>query len=199
MVKLKVLIEGYAHPLPNGTYQASPTTSLIYSDDKKVLVDPGTNSKLLIEALSKEGITDLNQIDIIFLSHYHPDHFLNLKLFPNHDLYDGTTLWKEDIEKVYSDKIPGTDIQIIPTPGHSPEHCSLLIIEEKLGKVVIAQDVFWWEDGKQKTDSVEELMTLEDPFASDVKSLRDSRKKVLELGTWIVPGHGKIFKNPKTV
>lgn len=60
----------------------------------------------------------------------------------------------------------------------------------------IAQDVFWWEDGKQETDSVQKLLDLQDPFASDPEALQQSRKLVLDLADWIIPGHGVMFRNP---
>jgi glyoxylase-like metal-dependent hydrolase (beta-lactamase superfamily II) len=133
---------------------------------------------------------------MIFLSHYHLDHTLNIKLFPDKDIYDGAVLWQEDEETFYNGKIPHTKIEVISTPGHATEQFSLFINDDKLGKVCIAQDVFWWEDGKQKSDKYEDLMNLEDPFANDISALKESRQKVLEWADWIVPGHGKMFKNP---
>jgi len=196
MSKIHILIEGYAHPGENGLYIASPTTSLIYSNGLKILVDPGTNSKALIEALKEHNLT-VKDIDRLFISHYHPDHFLNVRLFGQVDLYDGSMKWSEDKEEMYQDVfIPGTDIKIIPTPGHSPEHSSLLVQDEELGAVCVAQDVFWWEDGKQDNSSVEVLMNLTDQYMTGLEMLKSSRKKVLEISDWIIPGHGKMFKNP---
>jgi len=196
MEKVVVLVPGYAHPEKDGSYVASCSTSLIYSKGKKVLVDPGTNKRLLLAALKKEKLKPVD-IDMIFLSHYHPDHFLNLSLFPGLNLYDGTLIWSKDRELNYSQKIPGTNIQPLPTPGHAPEHTSLLVETDDLGTVCIAQDVFWWEDGKQKDDNYPDLLNLEDQFATDLPALRKSRELVLEHAEWIIPGHGKMFKNPR--
>lgn len=196
MYKFKVLVEGYARAGENGVYHASPTTSLIWDENIKVLVDPGTNSKLLNEAMEREGLK-ASDIGMIFLSHYHPDHFLNIRLFPNVDIYDGAIMWKGDEEHFYESKLPGTDIEIVPTPGHASEQSSLVIQTEDLGTVFICQDVFWWEDGKQKSDTVEDLLKNEDPFMSNLEDLLKSRALVLERADWIVPGHGKMFKNPK--
>lgn len=195
MDKFVILIEGYAHKGSNGSYVASPSSTLVYSKGKKVLIDPGANPTLLVKRLKKIGLTT-SDIDIVYLSHYHPDHFLGISLFHGKAIYDGTTIWKGDKEKSIKGKIPRTNIEIIKTPGHSPEHTSLLVETSELGKVCIAQDVFWWEDGKQKSDTTDDLLSLVDPFATDVKALRKSRKKVLELADWIIPGHGKMFRNP---
>lgn len=193
MDKVHILVEGYAHP-GKGCYVASPTTSLIETKDKKILVDPGTNANELLAALKKLGLSE-KDLNFIYLSHYHPDHFLNIRLFPNLDIYDGSTKWVGDEEYEVENMIPGTDIEILQTPGHSPEHTSPLL-KTKEGFVCIAQDVFWWEDGKQKTDNVEDLISLEDPFATDIEALKESRKLILERADWIIPGHGKKFRNP---
>jgi glyoxylase-like metal-dependent hydrolase (beta-lactamase superfamily II) len=194
MDSVKVLIEGYAYPSESGSFFASPTTSLITTSDKKILVDPGANEQKLLDALSQDNLIP-EDIDIVYLTHYHPDHFLNIRLFPNKDIYDGSTLWKNTGEEIfYSSKVPGTDIEILPTPGHSAEHSSL-IINTKDGVVVIAEDVFWWKDGLQVTDSYESLINTEDEFASDFEALKESRKKVLQIADWVIPGHGKMFKN----
>lgn len=194
MNKVTVLVEGYAHPGEDDIYVASPTTSLIETSDKKILVDPGTNSKKLLSSLEELNLKE-SDLSFIYLSHYHPDHFLNIKLFPNLELYDGSMRWAGEEEHTYENLLPGTDIEILSTPGHAPEHSSLLIYTDE-GVVCIAQDVFWWEDGKQQTEDIEQLLNQEDPFASDMEALKQSRKLVLEKADWIIPGHGKKFKNP---
>ena len=38
-----------------------------------------------------------------------------------------------------------------------------------------------------------------DPYAADLKILAESRKKVAGLADWIIPGHGKMFKNKQKI
>ena len=197
MNKIHVLIQGYAHPGEDGSYIASPTTVLIESNGKKVLVDPGANKEELFGQLKRVKIKE-KDIDFIYLSHYHPDHFLNIQYFPNTDIYDGEIKWIGDKEFFHKGDIGLEGVEILKTPGHSPEHTSLLVDTEE-GKVCIAQDVFWWEDGKQKSDKVEDLLNLEDPFTTDMKALVESRKLVLEKSDWIIPGHGRRFRNPRKI
>lgn len=192
MNKVKVLVEGYAYPNEDGTYSASPTCTLVESNNKKFIVDPGTDSKKLQEALSKENITE-RDLSFVYLTHYHPDHFLNIRLFPNLDIYDGDICWSGEREIFHQGKLPGVDVEIIKTPGHALENTSLLVKTDG-GVICVSSDVFWWEDGKQKTDTVEDLMNLVDPFANDNEALRNSRKLVLEKADWVIPGHGKKFK-----
>ncbi len=195
MNKVKVLVEGYAHPNKDGSYTASPTCTLVESNGKKFLVDPGTSSEKLLKALKENNISEKN-LSFIYLSHYHPDHFLNIRLFPNLDIYDGEICWRGDQELFYQGKLPNVDVEILKTPGHATEDTSLLIKTEE-GMVCICPDVFWWEDGKQKTDEIEDLLNLEDPFANDKETLLVSRKLVLEKADWIIPGHGNMFKIKK--
>ena len=76
-------------------------------------------------------------------------------------------------------------------------HCSLLVQDENLGKVAIAGDVFWWEDGQeQKIDEVS-LIELKDSYVKNKEDLINSRKKVLAFADYIIPGHGKPFKIEK--
>ncbi|MDO8647269.1 MAG: MBL fold metallo-hydrolase [Candidatus Diapherotrites archaeon] len=190
MSELKVLIEGYARKKGKMEF-ASPSTVLINDSGLKVIADPGANEKLLLKALSKEGLKP-EGIDLVFLTHYHPDHLLNIGLFRGKKILDGNTIYCGEEITGFSGKIPGTKIKVIATPGHAHEHASLLV-ETKKGKVLVAGDVWWWADGeKQKTD-LKSLLSHKDPYVKDKKALRKSRKKALKLADYIIPGHGKIF------
>lgn len=192
MNKFKVLIEGYARENPNG-WLASSTTTLIQTDKHNILVDPGINKELLLERLSEENLK-IEDIDYVFLTHYHPDHMLLAGLFTHATIFDGETIFKNDEEVDYEGNLPDTDIEVIPTPGHTYEHTSLVVKTKDLGTVVIAADVFWWTEGEEQDTDQEKLINREDSIALDMETLKDSRKKVIELADWIIPGHGKMFK-----
>lgn len=192
MSEVKVLIEGYARPAKGG-YIASPSTILIKDSGKLILVDPGANSKLLSQRLAQEKLKP-SDIDIIFLTHYHPDHILNIRLFPQADIYDGNTIYRGDREIIYDGKtIPGTAVKVIATPGHAHEHASLLV-KTKEGIYAVAGDVFWWEDGQEPAMDKKSLLRLTDEFVKDKVALRKSRRKLLKLADFIIPGHGKKFE-----
>lgn len=152
MAKVKVLIEGYAKKTKTG-WIASSTTTLVQEKDLNIIVDPGINKKLLLKKLKENGLATKN-IDLVFLTHYHPDHALLAGIFENAKILDGGTIQ---------------------------------------GKVLVAGDVFWWmDDEKQELD-----INKSDPFTQNRKALLKSRQKVLKIADWIIPGHGKMFKNPK--
>ena len=140
MAEVKVLIKGYAKETDNG-WIASSTTTLIEESGKRIIVDPGTNRQLLFSSLRKEGLTT-SDIDIVFLSHFHIDHVLLTGIFENALVLDGETIYENDRERTYNGKIPGTNLKVLPTPGHADEHASI-IAETDVGKVAIAQDLFW--------------------------------------------------------
>ncbi len=196
MNKVKVLIEGYAKE-ENGAEFASSTTTLIKEGDLNIIVDPGMNRKLLLECLEKEGLS-LEKINYVILTHYHLDHSLLAGIFENAKILDNGDIcsWDGKIE-AHGGRIPGTNIEIIKTPGHDMFHCSVVDKTEDIGTVVIAGDVFWWaDDEEQKTDR-ESLLAHEDPYMKNKEELTESRKKILEIADYIIPGHGKMFEVEK--
>ncbi len=190
MNQVKVLIEGYAKINPDGTWDATSTTTLIDTGKHKIIMDPGCNRHMLLAALAKENLKT-GDIDIVFISHYHPDHCTLMGIFENATVFDSIQWQKGPIGGETKTTLPGTDIKIIKTPGHSPEHASLLVPTTK-GKILVAADVFWWADGEeQKVD-----INKHDDFASDQAILKLSRSHALKIADYIIPGHGRPF-SPK--
>lgn len=195
MAKVKVLIEGYAKKTKDG-WLASSTTTLVQEGDLNIIVDPGINRKLLLKKLSQEELKT-EDIDFVLMTHFHPDHNYLSAIFENAKVLDDELIYDEDREIEHEGKIPGTDLEILPTPGHEKFHASLVVPTIK-GTVVVAGDVFWWsEEEKQDTSSKQVLLNHKDPYVKDEKALRKSREKILKIAEWIIPGHGKMFKNPK--
>ena len=195
MDTLKVLVPGYVRTISANRLAASPSSVLVDTSGKKLLADPGANPHLLLESLSREGL-EPEDIDIIFLTHYHPDHILNIRLFPHQDIYDGTTLYRGDEETDYSAYIPGTDVEVVPTPGHAVEHASLLVNTAE-GKYAVAGDVIWWDDGQEPFLDMGSLLRLPDRYAGDMEALKESRLKLLLAADFIIPGHGRMFENKR--
>ena len=193
MNKVKVLIQGYAKEIENG-WLASSTVTLVQADDKNIIVDPGCNRKKLIEALLNNNLKP-SDIDFVLLTHNHGDHALLAGIFENAKVLTPGEIYDNDNQAEQENKIPGTDLEIIQTPGHSPEHCSLVVPTEE-GAYIVAGDVFWWTDDEEQKIDVERE---DDAHLAEVnmKKLIESRKKVLEIADFIIPGHGKMFKVEK--
>ncbi len=191
VLTFKILIKGYVRKIGRNGIAASPTTLLIRSGGLNIIADPGTNKRLLLSSLKKEGIGPAD-VGIVFVSHYHLDHTINIALFQNAKVVDGTTVYDGDREMPHKGVIPGTKIKIIATPGHAQEHAALLI-PTRLGRVVFASDVFWWKSWeKQRLD-----LEKEDEYATNMRALKRSRRELLNAADYIIPGHGKMFKVPR--
>ena len=194
MTKVKILIEGYVKKVTDG-WLATPSTVLVRDRGKIVLADPGSDKELLLKKLRDENLHP-EDIDMVFLTHHHLDHILNLRAFPGSVvLLAGDMMIMDGTNKLvlHGDVIPGTGIDVVKTPGHAMEHQSLLVKTPE-GVICVAGDLFWWFDGEaQKTDQ-KSLLDRKDPFVKDRIALQTSREKILKMADWIIPGHGVMFK-----
>lgn len=188
MNSVKVLVEGYAKISDKGWIAGSSTTYIQTDNGIKIIVDPGANRELLAKSLEQENLT-FDEIDFVFLTHYHLDHSLNSSLFSNAKVINDEGIYNQDSAELLSDKIPGTEIEIIKTPGHVDGHLSLMTHTSE-GAVLVAGDVFWWDDGEEQIIDIEKA----DEFATDMKALKLSRRRVLDLADFVIPGHGRKFR-----
>ncbi len=197
MAKVKVLIQGYARETKRG-WLANSTVVFIQSNGKNIIVDPGCNRERLLKALSDNNLKT-SDIDYVFLTHGHVDHALLAGIFENATIIDELYIYEKDIINKHGGVIPehggiipGTDLKVIRTPGHKEEHCSL-IVKTKEGVYAVAGDVFWWLDNEKQKIKIDKPDN--DPEHMDIKKLIESRKKLLEIADYIIPGHGKMFKS----
>jgi glyoxylase-like metal-dependent hydrolase (beta-lactamase superfamily II) len=184
MEDVKVLVKGYTSS-DSGDEKTQATISLIRDGNIIMVVDPGVleSQQVLIDALKKEGL-GIKDINYVGLTHSHLDHYRNIGLFPDaktvefYGIWDKNTAvdWKEDFS---------SNIKIIKTPGHSRTGISFLVNTAK-GKVAVVGDVFWKENYPET-----------DPYTNDNQELKKSRKLVLKLADFIVPGHADMFKVKK--
>ena len=189
MSEIKVLIEGYAKETKNG-WIANSTVTLVESNYKKIIVDPGWDRNNLIKSLKKENLAT-KDIDYVFLTHNHPDHVFLAGIFENAKLIDELYVYSDGLITKHGGVVSETDLKVIRTPGHVEEHCSL-VVPTKQGTYVVAGDVFWWLDNEKQEVNISKPDN--DPEHMDLKKLIDSRKKILEIADYIIPGHGKMFK-----
>ena len=103
--------------------------------------------------------------------------------FPTHSsttfwaIYRGDA-WESRVAKGYH---VSPSIELIQTRGHTPQDITTLA-STKEGTFAFTH--LWWSaDGPP-----------EDPYALDREAFHESRRRVLELATLIVPGHGAPFR-----
>lgn len=187
MAEVKVLIEGHttADSKQCGEETTCPTITLVKSKGVTIIVDPGClkNQNILIDKLRENNLT-IDDIDVVCITHSHIDHYRNIGMFPKAKTLEYWGLWYEDKVVDWKEQLTD-DIRIIKTPGHNYDSITLLVKTDK-GVVAVVGDVFWKENNPE-----------DDPYASDKAELAKSRKKILKLADYIVPGHGKMFKVKK--
>lgn len=188
MAEVKILVEGTTKSdswAAGREESESCTMTLIKDGDMKIVVDPGVlkNQQIMVDALKKEGLK-IEDITHVFITHSHLDHYRNIGMFPKAKALDYWAIWTDDISEPWKEKFT-KDIRIIKTPGHNYDELTFLV-NTKGGLIAVAGDIYWRENHPEF-----------DEYASDMELLKKSRKKVLEIADYVIPGHGKMFKVKK--
>lgn len=179
MASVHLLHAGYTGP------HTASTVVLVRDGDAVIVVDPGMVARraLILDPLAALGVAP-DAVTHVFLSHHHPDHTMNVALFPHAEVVD---FWARYIDDLWLDH-DGDGYRLSPksqlwlTPGHSEEDASL-IVEADDG--VYAMTHLWWHADRTPTI---------DPFASDLAALEANRARVLEAADIVIPGHGAPFR-----
>jgi len=193
MAEVKIIHEGWINAdckKAGKELTTSPTISLIKDEGITAIVDPGEmpSQQVLIDELKNEGL-EIKDITHVFVTHSHIDHYRNVGMFPETAIVvEFFGQWQEGRDSEATDLKFGKfskNIEIISTSGHNYDGISFLVTTDK-GVVAVVGDVWWKENYPTK-----------DPYATDLNELEKSRKKILDLADYIVPGHGKMFKIEK--
>lgn len=184
MAKVKVLLPGYttADSVSSGQGEKTRATVTLVRDKNIIMVcDPGVldSPQILLDTLKGENIS-ANDVNYVFITHSHLDHYRNIGLFPRAKILEYYGVWDGEKVSDWPENFTA-DLKIIKTPGHNYDGLTLLVKTED-GVIAICGDVFWQEDGPAS-----------DPYASDQKKLEASRKKILVAADFIVPGHADMY------
>ena len=158
---------------------------LVRDGDARIVVDPGMvrSRSLILGPLAALGVAP-ESVTHVFLSHHHPDHTVNVALFPNAEVVD---FWARFVGDLWLDH-EGDGHRLSPraqlwlTPGHTNEDASLIV---EADDAVYAMTHAWWH-----ADRTPEA----DPLADDQASLEASRARLLAVADVIIPGHGGPFR-----
>lgn len=181
----------------------------LINGDKKILIDPGhfhlfghVTDNLSSISLSPEDI------DIVIITHGHPDHFEGVKTFlntssliainetefkfldnssPHMKIALGIENFEPQIFLSEGDlKIGDMNFQIIHTPGHSPGSICLYWLDTK---VLFSGDVIF-NQGIGRTDLA----------GGDGEALKNSIKKLSLLDAeYLLPGHAQVLAGRENV
>jgi glyoxylase-like metal-dependent hydrolase (beta-lactamase superfamily II) len=173
---LDVLFAGYVGERVAGT------VSLVRQGALVAVVDPGMvpDRGAILDPLAGIGIAPEAVTDVV-ISHHHPDHTVNIALFPNARVHDHWAIYHRDVWTARpAEGFALSDaVRLIETPGHTAEDITTLVSTDD---GVAALTHLWWNEGARS-----------DPLAADIEALHDNRARVLDVATLIVPGHGAPF------
>ena len=158
---------------------------LVRDGDATIIVDPGMVARrtLILDPLAELGVAP-ESVTHVFLSHHHPDHTINIALFPEAEVVDFWARYKDDLWLDHE----GDGYRLAPkaqlwlTPGHTAEDASL-IVEADDG--VYAMTHLWWHQ-----DRSPEI----DPLGDDQAAIEAGRARILAAADIVIPGHGGPFR-----
>ena len=178
MTSVHLLHAGYAND------RVGSSVVLVRDGDALIVADPGmvANRSRILDPLAAHGVAP-EDVTHVFLSHHHPDHTVNIALFPNAEVVD---FWARDKDDLWLDH-DGDGYQLAPnstlwlTPGHTAEDASLIV---RADDAVYAMTHLWW-----KEDRTPEI----DPLGDDQAAIETGRARVLAEVDIVIPGHGPAF------
>ena len=180
MTTVELIHAGYARD--DGHVGSS--ISLIRDGDAIIVADPGlvASHARILDPLAARGVAPA-AVTHVFLSHHHPDHTMNVALFPNAEVIDFWARYKNDLWLDHDgDGWKLSDHATLwLTPGHTEEDASLIV---EADRAVYALTHLWW-----RQDRTPEI----DPFAPDQAILETQRARVLAVADIVIPGHGEPF------
>ncbi len=179
MTRVDLLHAGYA-----GDRVASSVV-LVRDGDAVIVADPGMVARrsLILDPLAAHGVRP-EAVTHVFISHHHPDHTLNVALFPNAEVVDFWARYKDDLWLDHDGDgyRPSSHSELWLTPGHTEEDATLVV---EADDAVYALTHLWW-----RGDRTPEI----DPLAWDQAALERGRSRVLEVAEIVIPGHGGPFR-----
>ncbi len=183
---VKIIKPGYFKWIGKNRCRTGSNIVLIRDNKKNILVDTGSpgEDKKIISALKKEKLKP-KDIGIVILTHPHADHIANNFLFKDALFVDSLGEFKGDkFLLAEAERQITKNVRITKTPGHALEDISIIVNNTENGIIAIIGDLFW-RGGDNK------LLQVESP-----KNLEASRKKILAIADYLIPGHGEMFRNP---
>jgi glyoxylase-like metal-dependent hydrolase (beta-lactamase superfamily II) len=159
--------------------------SLVRDGDAVIVVDPGmvADRSLIIGPLADLGVQP-EDVSHVFLSHHHPDHTVNIALFPDAEVVDFWARYRDDRWLDHSGDgyrlSPASELWL--TPGHTEEDATLVVTADD--GVHAFTHLWWFPDRTPERD----------PLASDQAAIERGRERVLAVADVVVPGHGAPFR-----
>jgi glyoxylase-like metal-dependent hydrolase (beta-lactamase superfamily II) len=159
--------------------------TLVRDGDALIVADPGmvADRSRILDPLAALGVAP-EAVTHVFLSHHHPDHTINIALFPNAEVVDFWARYRDDLWLDHDGDgyhlSPNAELWL--TPGHTNEDASLIV---EADDATYALTHLWWH-----ADRSPEV----DPLADDLAAIEVGRARVLSVADIVIPGHGGAFR-----
>ena len=161
------------------------SVSLVRDGDTVIVADPGlvASRSLILDPLAALGVRP-EAVTHVFLSHHHPDHTVNIALFPNAEVIDYASRYRDDLWLDHDGDgwQLSEHVTLWQTPGHTNEDASLIVTTDD---GVYALTHLWWSADRTPAS---------DPYAPDQAVLETQRARVLAVADIVIPGHGESFR-----
>ncbi|MEO7665285.1 MAG: MBL fold metallo-hydrolase [Candidatus Limnocylindrales bacterium] len=165
--------------------RVSGSVTLVHDGDALIVADPGMvpSRRSILDPLAALDVTP-EAVTHVFLSHHHPDHTVNIALFPNAEVVDFWARYRDDLWLDHD----GDGYELAPhsrlwlTPGHTQEDASLVV---EADDATYALTHLWW-----RADRTPEI----DPLADDQAAIEAGRARILAAADIVIPGHGETFR-----
>jgi glyoxylase-like metal-dependent hydrolase (beta-lactamase superfamily II) len=161
------------------------SVSLVADGGAVIVVDPGmvANPSSILGPLAEQG-HEPGAVTHVVLTHHHPDHVLNVALFPNAEVVDFWARYRGDqwLDHDGDGYRVSPHTWILLTPGHTLQDLTFMVETED---GIVACTHAWWH-----TDQTPVI----DPLADDQAALEASRRRILAEADVVVPGHGEPFR-----
>ncbi len=185
------------------------TTTLIRSGDTKILVDPSLPPELMARSLFDRSGLEPSQIDIVFLTSFHPTHRRSLPVFDEarwlineaereavashlNDLLDSDDAQTERATEselailgrtTAAEDVLADGVDLFPSPGVTEGCCGLLVAG--IRTTIIAGDAVLTRDHFQYSQVASDAM--------DAEKASQSLTEIYEIADIIIPGHDNMF------
>jgi len=183
------------------------STSTLIDGERKILVDTSfdcewlddpinneRNASNLVRSLGDLGIVP-GDIDAVFITHWHRDHFGNLGVFPKAQRLASKRLVErfglEDFIGVDDQEEIGDGVKVMLTPGHTIDHASVMVntvLGGMKARIAIAGDAIisdaYFQSGR--------IWQYNADFY-DLGAARESMLRLINASDLVIPGHGVPF------
>ena len=178
-------------------HPVSATCALLQVAGKRVLIDPSPHAPELKQLLFDRTGLGPDDIDQVFVTHFHGDHRFGLELFPGKPwLMAGAGLaeWRgrspEDADLIGrfmpAEGHLAEGLELLPSPGHTMGHCSVSAGTD-WGTLVVAGDAVM----------TPEYFQAEEGYCNAVDFSVSSAtiRMIKERARLVIPGHGNVILN----